>query len=81
MFWADRIAKEIQNTRKPSNGSTFLIRDEKTMSGRVHVGSMRSVAVHGLVGEVMSDMGISTEFRYELNDLDTVEWNQKDQNH
>ena len=70
MFWADRIAKEIQNTRKPSNGSTFLIRDEKTLSGRVHVGSMRGVAIHALVGEVLLEMGVKNEYRFELNDFD-----------
>ena len=70
MLWADRIAGEIRNTRKPRNGKTFLIRDEKTMSGRVHVGAMRSVAVHGLVGEVLSEYGIPNEFKYEFNDFD-----------
>ena len=73
MFWADRIAKEIQNTRKPSYGSTFLIRDEKTMSGRVHVGSMRGVAIHGLVGEILDEMGIKNEYRFELNDFDPLD--------
>src|SRR3990167_4471149 len=70
MLWADRIAGEIRNTRKPRNGKTFLIRDEKTVAGRVHVGAMRSVAVHGLVGEVLSEYGIPNEFKYEFNDFD-----------
>lgn len=70
MFWADRIANEIRDTRKPKNGSSFLIRDEKTLSGRVHIGSMRGVAIHGVVGEVMDEQGIANEYRYELNDFD-----------
>ena len=70
MFWADRIAKDIEATRKPHNGSTFLIRDEKTISGRVHIGSMRGVAIHGLVGEALSEIGIKNEYRYEFNDFD-----------
>lgn len=70
MFWADRIAREIIDTRKPSDGTTFLIRDEKTISGRVHVGSMRGVAIHGLVGEVLSEQGVANEYKYELNDFD-----------
>lgn len=69
MFWADRIAKEIQNTRA-TPGRKLLIRDEKTLSGRVHIGSMRGVAIHGLVGEVLSEYGIENEYRYELNDFD-----------
>lgn len=70
MFWADRIAKEIQDTRTPRNGKSFLVRDEKTMSGRVHVGSMRGVAIHGLVSEALWEQGIENEYRYELNDFD-----------
>ena len=70
MLWADRIASEIRDTRKPKDGKTFLIRDEKTLSGRVHIGSMRGVAVHGLISEVLSEYGVKNEYRYELNDFD-----------
>ena len=70
MLWADRIASEIRNTRTPRDGKTFLIRDEKTLSGRVHVGSMRGVAVHGLIAEILAEYGIANEYRYELNDFD-----------
>lgn len=70
MLWADRIASEIRNTRTPRNGKTFLIRDEKTLSGRVHVGSMRGVAIHSLISEVFSEQSIANEFRFELNDFD-----------
>lgn len=70
MLWADRIANDIRDTRTPRNGKTFLIRDEKTLSGRVHVGSMRGVAIHGLVSEVLAEQGTANEYRYELNDFD-----------
>jgi lysyl-tRNA synthetase class 1 len=70
MLWADRIAGEIRNTRTPRDGKTFLVRDEKTLSGRVHVGSMRGVAIHGVIAEVLSEYGIANEYRYELNDFD-----------
>ncbi|CAN5729861.1 lysine--tRNA ligase [soil metagenome] len=72
MFWADRIAKEIREQRADTiqSGKKLLIRDEKTLSGRVHIGSMRGVAIHGLVGEVLSEFGIDNEYRYELNDFD-----------
>lgn len=72
MFWADRIAQDIQEKKKDAiaSGRSLLIRDEKTLSGRVHIGSMRGVAIHGLVGEVLSELGIKNEYRYELNDFD-----------
>ncbi len=70
MLWADRIASEIRSTRTPRDGKAFLIRDEKTLSGRVHVGSMRGVAIHSLISEVFAEQGITNEFRFELNDFD-----------
>ena len=70
MLWADRIAGEIQNSRTPRDGKTFLIRDEKTISGRVHVGSMRGVAIHGLIAEMLAERGIANEFRFEIGDFD-----------
>ncbi len=70
MFWADRIGDEIRDARKPKNGRSFIIRDEKTLSGRVHIGSMRGVAIHGAVAEALSEMGVANEYRYELNDFD-----------
>lgn len=72
MFWADRIAQDIQTkkAKEIESGKPLLIRDEKTLSGRVHIGSMRGVAIHGVVGEVLSELGIANEYRYELNDFD-----------
>jgi lysyl-tRNA synthetase class 1 len=73
MFWADRIAKEIQNTDAAKNATPekpLLIRDEKTLSGRVHIGSMRGVAIHGILAELLAAEGIPTLFKFELNDFD-----------
>jgi len=73
MFWADRIAKEIQETDAAKNATAakpLIIRDEKTLSGRVHVGSMRGVAIHGLISEVLTEYGIPNRFLWEHNDFD-----------
>src|SRR5258706_10836009 len=72
MFWADRIADEIKKTVKPRAGAgkPLLIRDEKTASGKVHVGSMRGVAIHGALSAVLTDMKVANEFKYEINDFD-----------
>ncbi|MEK7511007.1 MAG: lysine--tRNA ligase [Patescibacteria group bacterium] len=69
MFWADRIAKDIEE-KLGGAGRPLLIRDEKTLSGRVHIGSMRGVAIHGLLGEVLSEYNVANEYRYEFNDFD-----------
>ena len=72
MFWADRIAGEVQ-ARFKGTKAPIVIRDEKTPSGRVHVGSMRGVAIHGTISEALSAKGVSNVFKYEFNDLDPMD--------
>lgn len=69
MFWADRIAKEIQE-QKGGLGRPLIIRDEKTLSGRVHIGSMRGLAIHAMVEEVLGEYSVATKFLWEHNDFD-----------
>ncbi len=70
MFWADKIAQEIKEKR---GDGPLIIRDEKTMSGRVHIGSMRGVAIHGAVGEALTEHGVDNEYYYEINDFDPMD--------
>ena len=71
MFWADRVVQEIEQNR--GKGGRLIVRDEKTASGRVHIGSMRGVAVHGLVARVLNDRGTQADFLYEINDFDPMD--------
>jgi len=71
MFWADRIAQEIE--ARFGRSRKLFVRDEKTISGRVHVGSMRGVAIHGAVAEALAARGVEAEFAYELNDFDVFD--------
>ncbi len=76
MFWADRIAGEVSKHfvgLTESNKGSFLIRDEKTLSGRVHIGSLRGVAIHGVVHEALSEKGIKNTFKFEFNDYDPMD--------
>lgn len=51
----------------------ILIRDEKTLSGQVHIGSFRGVAIHGAIHEALTDAGVSSVFKYEFNDFDPMD--------
>ncbi|MFH0851513.1 MAG: hypothetical protein V1876_02075, partial [Candidatus Peregrinibacteria bacterium] len=72
MQWVDsivggiekRFAAEIK-TKKP-----LILRDEKTLSGRVHVGSLRGIVIHGVIAQVLKEKGIACDFLFELNDFD-----------
>ncbi len=75
MFWGDthinaiieRFSKEIQE-KKP-----LVIRDEKTLSGRVHVGSLRGFVLHGLLGQILKEKSIPHTFLWEFNDADPMD--------
>lgn len=75
MFWADRIVDDLLESRKErvKSGKLLIIRDEKTASGRVHVGSMRSVALHGTISDILKERGVAHEFLYEINDFDPMD--------
>ena len=75
MFWADAITDDIENrlARKIASGKQLIIRDEKTASGRVHIGSMRGVAIHGIISAILKKKGINQMFFYEINDFDVMD--------
>lgn len=75
MFWLDRIYGHIETELKDkiASGKTLLVRDEKTASGRVHVGSMRALALHAAIAERLSEAGIPHVFKFEINDFDPMD--------
>jgi len=74
MFWADKIAAEAKERSKEKGQSgKIVIRDEKTVSGRVHVGSMRGAAIHGAIHETLDAEGVANAFLWEHNDFDPMD--------
>ncbi len=75
MFWADKITSEIKQkcAKKIQSGAPLVIRDEKTASGRVHVGSLRGVAIHGIIAEILGGENISNKYFFEINDFDPMD--------
>ncbi len=51
----------------------IIVRDEKTASGRVHVGSLRSASLHAVVADVLKTRGVNTDFLFEINDFDPMD--------
>lgn len=74
-FWAEKIADEVikKYQDRIDAGKPIIVRDEKTASGRVHVGSLRSASLHAIVHEVLKTRGIKTEFHFEINDFDPLD--------
>lgn len=75
MQWVDAIAGEIEKrfAKEIAAKKPLILRDEKTLSGRVHVGSLRGIVLHGVLAQVLRERSIACEFLYELNDFDPMD--------
>lgn len=75
MVWVDRIVGDIKErfAEKIARRERLVIRDEKTLSGRVHVGSLRGIAIHGMLAQVLNEQNIANVFRFEFNDTDPMD--------
>lgn len=74
MFWGDSIIDDfLAQYGEPAKKKKIIIRDEKTASGRPHVGSMRSFVMHAVFSDVLTSRKIDNVFYYEINDTDAFD--------
>lgn len=75
MFWGNTILEQVRKRFESSinQGTVLIVRDEKTPSGRVHIGSMRGVVIHGVVTSKLQQAGIKARYLYEMNDFDPMD--------
>ncbi len=71
MLWVDEIVNKIIETYPDKK--EFILRDEKTLSGRVHIGSLRGLVIHGIVAQVLNERGKKARFLFEFNDYDPMD--------
>lgn len=69
MYWADEIADKIKERNLPLE----WVDDMKTPSGRVHVGSLLGVVVHGLVYQALKDKGVNARYSYVFENHDPMD--------
>ncbi|MCJ7827663.1 lysine--tRNA ligase, partial [Patescibacteria group bacterium] len=65
MFWADELVNQIA---KKQTGPHH-VDDMKTPSGRIHVGALRGVAIHGLIQQLLK----GSVYTYIFNDMDPMD--------
>ena len=75
MFWAEKIADDVERRYKDliDAKEPIVVRDEKTASGKVHVGSLRSASLHAIVADVLLSRGHNVKFLFEINDFDPMD--------
>ena len=71
MYWADKIAEKIEEDRGAKK--PLIIRDEKTASGRVHLGSLRGVVIHGIISDILKERNVANKYLFEINDFDPMD--------
>ena len=70
MFWADKFADEIIKSGKHK---PYHVDDMKTPSGRVHVGALRGMVVHGLIHQALGERGKKSVYTFVINDMDPMD--------
>ncbi len=69
LFWADQAAQKL----KEKFGFKQVIEDEKTPSGRVHVGALRGVIIHDCLFRAAKDAGLEAKYLYGFDDFDALD--------
>ncbi|MFH1218442.1 MAG: hypothetical protein V1679_01215, partial [Candidatus Peregrinibacteria bacterium] len=74
MFWGDSIIDDfLKEYCDEAKKRELILRDEKTLSGRPHVGSLRSFVMHAILSDVLTSRGVKNTFHYEINDMDAFD--------
>lgn len=77
MHWADRAALQIKERvesdkllQKIVKKEGYIIYDEKTPSGTIHVGSARGWIIHDCIAKALRKIGIKAKFVLSSDDMD-----------
>ena len=77
LHWADHIAKEVKarvdadpKLKKLVEKQGFIVYDEKTPSGKIHVGSGRGWIIHDAIAKAMRSQGMQATFILSSDDID-----------
>ncbi len=70
VFWADKAAQALA---KEFPGTAQVVEDEKTPSGRVHVGALRGVIIHDCLQRACKDAGLGAKYIYGIDDFDSLD--------
>src|SRR3989344_198545 len=80
-FWADTIADEaierVGNSKLLKDvvrkAGHYVVMDEKTPSGTIHIGSGRGWVIHDAIAKALRDKGVKAKFILSSDDTDTLD--------
>lgn len=85
IFWADQIAIELKKRVEENSllksiyeKEGILIYDEKTPSGKIHIGSGRGWVIHDVIAKACRQIGLNAKFVLASDDMDPYDKPNKD---
>ena len=81
LFWSDRIAEDIiyrvehdEELQQMTKKYGYIVYDEKTPSGQIHIGSGRGWVIHDIIAKSLRDKGIKeAKFVLSSDDMDPMD--------
>lgn len=77
MFWADQAARAVEDRvnseptlKKVVKERGYIVYDEKTPSGVIHIGAGRGWLIHDIIAKTMRDIGMKARFILSSDDID-----------
>ncbi len=77
LHWADQIAKEVRDRVERElvlagivKEKGYIVYDEKTPSGKIHIGSGRGWVIHDTIARALRDLGLKGRFILSSDDID-----------
>ena len=80
-FWADQFAEDaierVENNKFLKNvvkkRGVYVVMDEKTPSGTIHIGSGRGWVIHDAITKALKDKGVKAKFILSSDDMDPLD--------
>ena len=80
-FWADQFAEDaierVENNKflkdVVKKKGFYVVMDEKTPSGTIHIGSGRGWVIHDAIAKALRDKGVKAKFILSSDDTDTLD--------
>ena len=77
IYWTDKVAQEVKKRvenspilQKVVRKRGYIVYDEKTPSGKIHIGSARGWVIHDIIAKSMRDNGMKSRFILSSDDID-----------
>ncbi len=85
IHWADNIAETVRSRaqvdpilKKTVKERGYIVYDEKTPSGKIHIGAGRGWVIHDCIAKAMRDKGMKAKFILSSDDTDPFDKMNKD---